>query len=161
MRTLIGAMALAMSGGRAAAAPTSDPGITDVSSLGWDVNFTSPPTMDPVGAPKYLYAIRQGYNTSGGATSFTDTLILTQRIRQAYPNHASLDASRVALTDYVYSTDTVTNVTNNSAETSPKPIANWVTPHRAVVGNSISVEIVAAHRNARSGVQVACVVFRA
>lgn len=143
------------------AVAVSDPGITEVTSLGWDVLFTNPPTMDPVGAPKYLLAIRQGYDTSANAVSFTDTLILTQRIRQAYPNQASLDASRVALTDYVYSTDTVTNVTNSSAETSPKPIANWVMIDRQVVGNSIHLELVAFHRDARSREAVACVIFRA
>jgi hypothetical protein len=145
-------------------APTSDPGITAVRATGWDVDYTSPPTMDPVGAPRYLVASRAGYSTAGVVTTYTENIVLTQRVRQIYPNHASLDASRVALADYIYSTDTITGVTNNSTETSPLPIARLARPDHAVIGNTLPpelVEIVAAHRNARNGEQVACVTWSA
>jgi hypothetical protein len=144
--------------------PVSDPGITAVRATGWDVDYTSPPTMDPVGAPRYLVASRAGYTNLGVATTYTESIVLTQRVRQIYPNHASLDASRVALADYVYSTDTITGVTNNSTETSPQPIARLARPDHAVIGDTLPpelVEVVAAHRNARNGEEVACVTWSA
>jgi GTP:adenosylcobinamide-phosphate guanylyltransferase len=144
--------------------PTTDPNITAVRSTGWDVDYTDPPTMDPVGAPRYLVLTRAGYTTSGAVTTYTENMVLTSRVRQIYPNHASLDDTRVALADYVYSTDTITGVTNNSTETSPQPIARLARPDHAVIGDTLPpelVEIVAAHRDARNGEQVACVIWSA
>jgi hypothetical protein len=79
----------------------TDSNITAIRSSGWDVDYTSPPTFDPVNDPKYLTLSRQGFDTSGNATTYTESLVLTQRVRQAYPNQASLDSTRVALSDYV------------------------------------------------------------
>lgn len=140
--------------------PQTDANVTAINADGWSVTYTSPPTFDPVADPKYVVASRQGFDTTGAATTHEDAIILTQRVRQAYPNNASLSTDRVAMSDYLYSTDTVTGKTNNSAETSPKPVANWVAPDRLVVGNTLpaaNLEIVAFHRNARNGEEVACV----
>lgn len=141
--------------------PATDPIVTAINADGWSVAATSPPTMDPVGNPRFVVASRQGFNAAGAPTTHLESIILTQRVRQPFPNQASLDASRVAMSDYVYSTDTVVGVTNNSAETSPKPVANWALPDQRVVGNTLRLEVVAFHRNARAGEQVACVEFRA
>lgn len=139
----------------------TDANVTAINADAWSATYTSPPTFDPVGNPKYVVAQRQGYDATGTAITLIDVLILTQRVRQPYPSQASLTTNRVALSDYIYSTDTVLGVTNSSAEVSPKPIANWALPDHAVVGNTIRLEVVAFHRNARGREQVACVEFRA
>jgi hypothetical protein len=142
--------------------PLSDAAITSARADSWSVTYTAPPTMDPVGTPRYLALSRAGYSAAGIATSHIETLVLTKRVRQPYPAQASLDASRVALSDYVYATDTILGgASNASVELSPKPVANWALPDHRVVGNSLRLELVAAHRNARSRSQVACIEFRA
>jgi hypothetical protein len=136
--------------------------LTSINSEGWDATYNgTPPTFDPAGSPVSFVVSRQGFDASGNATTYSDSIILTQRVRLTYPDQATLDDDRVALSDYIYSTDTVNGVTNSSAEASPKPIANWVLPDRQLVGNSIDLEIVAFHRNARNGEPVASVEFRA
>lgn len=132
-----------------------------VNTDGWRSTYASPPTFDPVGNPEYFTVTRQGFTTSGGATSYSELLLCTQRTRQVYPNQASLEANQVALSDYIYSTDTVLGATNNSTEASPKPVANWVMPDRMTVGNTIHLEVTAFHRNARDFEQIAAVEFRA
>lgn len=142
--------------------PVSDSAITSARADSWSVAYTAPPTMDPAGSPRYLALSRAGYSSAGIATSHVETLVLTKRVRQPYPAQASLDASRVALSDYVYATDTILGGAANAAvEVSPKPVANWALPDHRVVGNSLRLELVAAHRNARAGKEVACVEFRA
>ncbi len=138
----------------------TDPGVTAIRSDGWSVEFTSPPTMNPAGAPRYVGLSRQGFTSAAAPAMISESLILTQRVRRPYPNQASLDASRVALSDYVYATDTVLGgATNGSAVACPKPVAAWVLADRRMVGGTLRLELVAAHRDARDGEQVACVVF--
>lgn len=139
----------------------TDPNVTAINASSWDATYTSPPTFDPVGSPKYVVASRQGFDNSGNATTYSENIVITQRVRQAYPSQASLDANRVALSDYIYSTDTIVGVTNNATETSPKPICNWVMSDRITIGNTINLEIVAFHRNGRNLEQIACVEFSA
>lgn len=142
--------------------PVSDSAITSARADSWSVAYTTPPTMDPVSAPRYLALSRAGYSSTGAVTNHVEALVLTKRVRQPYPAQTSLDASRVALSDYIYATDTILGgAANNASEVSPKPIANWALPDRRVIGNSLRLELVAAHRNARSGKQVACIEFRA
>lgn len=128
---------------------------------GWTVDYASPPTLDPVGAPQTFQVTRAGFTGSAATTTYTDTLTLTQRVRQAFPNQAVLTASTVALSDYVYQSDTIVGASNNSLEAAPQPVANWVMPDRQVIGDTVTLEIVAFHRNARNGEQVACVEFSA
>ncbi len=133
----------------------------------WSAEYAATPSVP---SPVAFTASRQGYDASGNTTTYLDTLYVTTRVRQPYPNQGTpgspnYSALTVALSDYIYSTDTPSGtVTNNATLTSPVPICNWVTPHRSVVGDTIGgtvvpVEIVAFHRNARSGRQVASVVF--
>ncbi len=128
----------------------------------WSAEYAATPSVP---SPVAFTASREGYDASGNTTTYLDTLYVTTRVRQPYPNQASNSALTVALSDYIYSTDTPSgSVVNNATLTSPVPICNWVTPHRSVVGNTIGgtvvpVEIVAFHRNARSGREVASVVF--
>lgn len=127
---------------------------------GWSVYSASAIAND------YEYTVsRQGYNASGGTTTYLDTYYVTRQIRQVWPNVGSLQADYFANSDNIYSTDTPSgSVTNNSALVSPKPVANWVTPDRRLCGNTLGgtvvpVEVVAFHRDARSGREVACVEF--
>lgn len=128
---------------------------------GWTATWASgtPPTFAPDSAPVTFTASRPGFDASGNAATYVDTFTYTQRVRQAYPSQASLTTNIVALSDVIYSTDTVAGVTNNSPLASPVPVANWVMPHRLTVGNTVNLEIVAFHRDARAGKQVACVKF--
>ena len=133
-----------------------------VNADGWSNTYASPPTFAPDVTPEYFTVSRQGFDATGAAATVSEDLINTQRIRQAYPSQASLTTNQVAMSDYIYSTDTIAGVTNNSAEVSPKPIANWARPDdHMVVGNTVHLEVVAFHRNARAREEIACVIFRA
>jgi hypothetical protein len=135
--------------------------ITSVNANGWSVVYPSPPTeFAPDVTPETFSVSRAGYTTAGATTTYSESMTLTKRVRQAFPNQASLTASDVAINDYLYSTDSVSGATNNSTETSPKPIANWEMFDRTVVGNTLNLEVACFHRNARSREQVACVEFR-
>lgn len=147
--------ALAVGGGAPAAVISSINGAGY--GNGWSAEWVgTPPTFAPDSAPVTISVSRQGYDATGATTTYTDNRTFTQRVRQAYPNQASLTAATVALDDYVYSTDSITGVTNNSTMASPKPVVNWVLPARVVVGNTLRVEVVAAHRDARGGRELAC-----
>lgn len=128
----------------------------------------TPPTFTPDTAPVAISVMRQGFDNTGTATTISDQLVITKRARQPYPN-ASVSggavvvtgwtASDVVLSDYVYAGDTMVGVTNGSTVTSPKPIATWAMEDLRVVGNSLTLEVVAAHRDARNGEEVAAVKF--
>lgn len=143
--------------------PATDAAVTAIRADGWSVSYTSPPTMDPVGAPRYVVLSRPGFTTAGAPTTYSEALLLTTRVRLPFPNQATLDPSRVAMSDFIYSTDSIvggSSPTNSSTEASPIPICNWAMPDRRVVGNTLPrrfLEVVAFHRNAREGEQVACV----
>lgn len=146
-----------VSGGGAAPAP-----FTSVNTSGWSAEYpTTPPTFTPDSSPVSFTVSRQGYDSTGTATTRSETLIIHSRVRQAYPNQASPTATTVALSDYIYSTDTIAGVTNNSTEVSPQVVAAWGTVDRQLVGNSISVEVLGFHRNFSAGAPVACVEFTA
>lgn len=134
--------------------------ITSINANGWSAVYPSPPTFDPSGDPETFNASRPGYSTAAATTTYTESMTFTRRLRQVYPNEGSLTTDQVVINDYLYSTDTISGVTNNSTETSPKPIANWVTLDRTVVGDTLTAEVVCFHRNARTAEQVPCVEFR-
>lgn len=133
---------------------------------GWSANYASQPT---VSTPVAFTVARQGWTATDSASADTtattaplDTFYVTTTIRQSWPNNASQSALSAALSDYIYSTDTPSgSATNGSTLVSPKPIARWALPGRRTVGNSVRLEVVAFHRNARAGKQVSHVVFTA
>ena len=127
-----------------------------VNSDGWSTTYSSP----TVASPEAFTAARQGY-VGVTASTITEDLYATTRIRQPYPNQGTLTVDQVALSDYIYSADTIENVTNNSTATSPKPVANWVLSDFKVVGDTLVAEVVAFHRDARALEQVAAVEFTA
>jgi len=134
-----------------------DQSFTVLATDGWQVTDSTPSDLSLAEVP----IARQGYTTAGEATTYYDVLAMTKRVRQAYPNQASFTTDQVALSDFIYSTDTAGGATNNSTRTSPKPTAAWVMVDRLLVASSVHWEIVAFHRNARDNSQVACVQVRA
>lgn len=114
------------------------------------------------GSPTLLPVVRTGYNTSASPTTYNVNLIITARVRQAYPSSASNTTSTVALSDYVTPTDSIGGVDTSGCDRVPTPVANWATPHRQVVGNTLSgIEVLAFSRDAQSGSEVAAVVCSA
>lgn len=137
--------------------------ISSIDADGWSAQWANgtPPAFAPDSAPTSIAVSRAGFDAAGGAISYHTTGIFTRRKRQVYPNQALDTDATVALDDYVYATDSIAGVGNNSTETSPKPIAAWVMPARLLVGNSVHWEMVAFHRNFRQRRQVAAVRVRA
>ena len=145
--------------------------ISAIAADGWQATWASgtPPTFAPDSSPVAQTFSRAGYDATGATTTYSEDMTMLRRVRNVYPNQATdvttattfSPANAVALEDYVYLTDSASGVTNISAEISPVPIANWTMRDRQLVGNSIYWEIIAFHRNFRSGKQVACVRVRA
>lgn len=143
--------------------PTQGPSAGPYES--WSAEYAGTPVVaNPDGvSPTQFDVTRQGFDATGNAISTTvDRFTVTSRVRQPYPNQAGAPQPHtVALSDYIYSTDTVAGTaTNNSTFISPKAVGNWAMPDRAVVGNSLAWEVVAGHRNARGGKQIACAIPR-
>jgi len=135
-------------------------GVVEANGFTW-VSPTTPPTYAPDSSPETLTWATEGFTATGGVTAYSRDLVKTQRIREPFPLQNDLTPFDVALSDYVYATCTSPGVTNNSAMVSPQPVANWALPHRLLVGNTLTVEVTAHHRDAQNGKQVACVVFTA
>jgi hypothetical protein len=133
------------------------PPFSSIAADGWQATVASPTDLSLTP----FTVSRAGFNSSASATTIADTLYLTKRIREPYPDEATLTADQVAISDYVYADDVIAGAINNSTETSPKPIANWQMVERTTVGDSLYWEITAFHRDARNGTQVACVRVRA
>lgn len=140
--------------------PVSDPIILSVNANGWSVATTdNPAAMDPDGpGAKFLYVLRQGFTPAGPAT-FIDKLTVTKRIRLPWSNQATLTNNQCCLSDCVYQDDTVMGIPNNSTKRSPKPVMNWARVDRRIIGNTLRVEAVAFHRDARDGKTLAYAEF--
>ena len=138
----------------------TDSGITAVNTVGWEVTHSSPATSyDAVNDPKFIGVTRSGYNNSGSATSFAEYLVLNQRTRDEAPNQNTETSNQVAISDFIYSTDSVAGVTNNSTIPAPKPMGMWVSHNREFVEGSYSAKLAVAHAHAKNGTPVAAVKF--
>lgn len=154
------------------------PRISAIDTEGWRATWASgtPPTFTPDTSPEYVPLTRKGYGTSptttgsGASTAFvlltniSESLIINRRVRNLYPNANTDTASTVALSKYVYSTDSA-GVTNNSTVDSPVPAAAWLTPDRKLIGATIGgttvpVEVIAFHCEGRAGRFVSGVIFK-
>ncbi|KQT34683.1 hypothetical protein ASG29_00495 [Sphingomonas sp. Leaf412] len=137
--------------------------VTAIDADGWSAQWAEapPPVFAPDTAPQTIAVARAGFDAAARPTVHVDARVFTRRRRLAYPAHADDTPATVALDDYVYATDAIPGVANNSVETSPKPVAAWAMPHRRVVADAIELEAVAFHRNARAGRMVAAVRFLA
>lgn len=138
------------------------PVFSSLAADGWQVTDATPVDL----ALSRTVVNRAGYDTAGNATTHKVNLYVTKRVREAYPTSTSnltpvFTTDKLALNDYIYSTDSIPGAVNNSTVTSPKPVAQWVMPSRLTVSGTVDWEIVAFHRDARLGQQVACVEVRA
>jgi len=140
------------------AAPASN--MTAINANGWSGVYPSPPTFNPVGAPENISVIRSGYTAAGVATTFAENITIMKRLRQPYPNQATLTTDQVTLQDFVYASDAVPGVTNNSTLAYPLPVAMWLTPDlERITGSTFTARLAVAHAYARSGRPVAAVKF--
>ncbi|MEP2234648.1 MAG: hypothetical protein ABJM58_03320 [Alteripontixanthobacter sp.] len=134
-----------------------------IDNTGWRASVDNPAdlTLQPIELS------RAGFDGAGAPATWDTQLLLTKRVRQPFPDHTQFTPGQVAISDYVYASDTLTGVANNSLAESPLPIAQWVMPSREVVADTVAWEVVAFHRDARAdpvsgkGRQVACVRVRA
>ena len=138
--------------------PVTDANITAIQAEGWAATYTAPPTFDPVGDPKYVVALRPGFNAAGAPITVTDNLLLMSRVRKPYPDQNDLTPNDVAMQDFVFAGDTIVGVTNNSTVAYHKPICMWLDQDLTVVTDqSYTAKLAIAHWAARSGRPVAAV----
>jgi hypothetical protein len=131
--------------------------LASIDPLGAFASWDGTPPTDLSG---YKITVQSpGFDATGAATTRTREVRPTVRIRQLWPNNASLDASRVALSRSIFVSDIVAGVTNNSTVLSPKPLFAWTVPDRETVGNTIRVRGGAWHVAATGGKLVACVKY--
>lgn len=141
------------------ASPASAVPFASVNADGWSVEYsTTPGSTNPLDS---IAVSQAGFDDTGATTTVSETLTATQRVRQVYPNQASLSSNRVALSSELISTTTISGVTNNSTLVSPKPIVNWVMTSRVLVGDTVRVGVTGNHWAARSGRPFRAVVFTA
>ncbi|WP_424967351.1 hypothetical protein [Dinoroseobacter sp. S375] len=137
--------------------PGDDPVVSTIFSDGWQATYPSPPA-DVTG--NTVTVTRSGYDALGVATTFNEDLDITARVR--LPGVATETADTVALSDYIYSGEAITDVTNSSTRAYPYAQFAWLVPDCQEVGdsqNSITLKIAVAHRHARDGKPVAGVRF--
>lgn len=135
--------------------------ITGIDSDGWKATYPTPPSeFSPQTAPEFFEVDRVGFNDSGTAITVTELVTLMKRVREPYSDQNTLTVSDVALSDDIYSTDTINNVTNNSVVVSNKPLCQWLRPDmdRATSG-TYSPKLFVAHKHARDSRPVAAVKF--
>ena len=103
----------------------------------------------------------RGFDATATAVTLVDNLTLMKRVRQPFPNQTTLTTDQVALSEFVYTGDTLpAGVTNNSALAYPLPIATWLTPDlERARGNTFTAQLAVAHGYARGGRPVAAVTF--
>lgn len=148
--------------GESAGTPAVPHELASINADGWSATHSgTPPTYTPDTAPIVATPDRDGFDATGSATTISENIVLTTRVRQPHPNETLPTADQVALSDYIYSTDTISGVTNNSIVTSPKPVAQWGLLDHETIGDTLRAEVVPFHRNARNKEQVAAVIFRA
>lgn len=131
---------------------SSGPSVSpDIDAEGWRATIASP--TDLSFSP--ITVERAGFTTAGTATTITDTVLLTKRVRLPYPDQTTFTANQVALSRLIYMTDSIAGATNGSTILSPKPKMRWLMPRRTLHGNSMRVSVEAMHPDARLGQQIA------
>lgn len=146
----------------AAEAPAPSIPITAIAADGWTATYPSPPTLDPVGDPETITVQSPGFDSSGSATTVSRTVTLMTRIREPYPDQASLTTSDVAVSEFVHAGDTISGVTNNSTRAHLAPQGMWMLHDlERATSTTFTVRLAVAHAYGRSGRPVAAVVFTA
>jgi len=146
-----------------AVAPGPGALISSVNPDGWSAVpvSLSALTFQPDTAPQTVSFDCPGFTSTGAPTTVPESFVITKQVRQPWPNDALLDANRVALSDYPYQGCQSAGVTNSASLKSPAPIVDWISTDHRVVGNSVTPQLLAFHRNARAQKQVAAVVLTA
>jgi hypothetical protein len=133
-----------------------------VNTNGWSATYSEPPTFDPVESPITATVTRQGFNASAEPVAVNDSLTCMARIRQPWPDQASLTTDQVALSEFVYASDTIAGVVNNSTLSYPLPIAHWMRHDKEIINSATyTARLCIAHAYARNGRPVAAVEFSA
>lgn len=135
----------------------------------WSVQYATQPTL----TENVPFTVeRTGYNTSGAVATRRELMYVVKStslggaVRKPYPNHAQQSLLTAAISDYIYADDVLFGgAINNSTFVSPKPVVNWGTGDRRLIGNSIGgstipIHVIPFHRNAGFGQEVACVTFQ-
>lgn len=130
-------------------------GLVSINTDGATGVYNSPPSAFlPDTSPETFTGTRAGYAADGTVTSYPFTRTITTRTYQAPPNDALPTATGVAFDDYVYQTDIPLGITNNSTETSPKPIAQWTIAPRRVWTARCQGGLLCEHRDGIAAVEV-------
>lgn len=130
-----------------------------VNADGWSATWADPPALDPHGDPLPFTVTRAGFDAAGQPATVNDTLVPMARLRQPWPNQASLTADQVVLSDFIHAGDTLSGAVNNSARPAPRPVCLWLQPDMLRVSGSVTVRLAVAHMYARNGRPVAAVRF--
>ena len=158
-------------------------------SVGGSYDFGLGSNNETDNAKVVFTATSSSFDASGVAGTATRTFYGTKVVRKVYPDNADLqedDTSgdlvvRIAVSDFIYSGETVTvdvdagfhtdltngantavidlAVTNNSTLSYPKTIARWATVPYQRVDEDFLIEVVAFNQFAKNGKPVACVKF--
>lgn len=130
---------------------------TEVAADGWRVTVASPTDLSLTP----FIARRAAFSNLGVATTVDETLFMTKRVRNLFPEEDTFTADKVAISEPICAADTITGATNNSTLVSPKPIVTWGMADRELVGDYIDWEITGFHWSARLAQQLKCVWVRA
>ena len=135
------------------------PGSVDAN--GWSTTLTAAPSGDAVPYDSELYYVtRQGFDSSGAATTHSDAIRVMKRTR--VPATTGLSTNQAALEHFIYANDNLVGATNNSTRAYEKPYACWETiPDLVATGSTYTVRLAVEHRWGRNGTPVAAVTFSA
>lgn len=166
----------------------------DISGLnpGGTYNFGLGTNNNPTNAKIAFTVVSPGYDTNGNATTVTRTVYGTQYVRAPFPlsnstlnqpdeaSNAGTLTIKVALSDFIYSGDTVTasiasgiytngttsnpvtnlSVTNNSTYSYPTSVGRWAwVPYEVASSSSYLLESVIFNRFAEGGKPLAVVAY--
>lgn len=135
----------------------ADVPISAVSSNGWMATIADPGAF--IGPVSFTVS-RGGFDSNGDATTYTETVKLTSRVFNAYTTEsgygdATFSADSGSLSDFIYATDTIPGITLTGLPDSPKVVMQWQVVDKQLVGNTMTLEVKANHRDG-----VACVEAR-
>lgn len=180
-----------------------DPTLLTIRSEGWSADLTFKgmttggtydfglgPNNEPLdGDPKVVISVRSsGFSDTGTATTIDRTVYGTKQVRKVYPDQASNDETvsgsdvviRIALDEYIYSSDTILSVTvlsdlyndglltsrsrtvtsvNSSTAAYQRVIGNWSWPGWQRLDASSKLRATVFHRHGQQGRPVRAVKF--
>jgi hypothetical protein len=140
--------------------------LASVNADGWTAQWANAGTLPaystgdtefaPDTAPILVPLVRKGFDETGTArTDISESVVITRRVRKPWSNgtsdHLTGAGNRVALSSYILASDQVQGVTNNSTETSPKPVALQTDRNRRVVGDTAYCQARGYHWSGRNG----------